>query len=89
MSPGKEEEQRCLKCEDKTPPAPHSVEMKRATVYSISTATILKCCLLGGCERRERGAWAGTALQTLCTPPDLRSEVFPPLAPVSNYDDDL
>lgn len=68
---------------------PHSVEMKRATVYSISTATILKCCLLGGCKRRERGASAGTALQTVCTPPDLRSEVFPPLALVSNYDDDL
>lgn len=43
---------------------PHSVGMKRATVYSISTATILKCCLLGGCKRRERGASAGTALQT-------------------------
>lgn len=63
--------------------------MKRATVYSISTATILKCCLLGGCKRCERGASAGTALQTVCTRPGLRSEVFPPLALVSNYDDDL
>lgn len=68
----------------------HSVEMKRATVYSISTATILKCCLSGGCKCRERGASASSALQTaLHAAWYLRSEVLPPLALVSNYDDDL